>query len=475
MNISYRTVIIVGLLLIWGCGVHQTPDKEEQVFIPEKISVEIPKLLTPSNNKEKILKEQKIQEEFFGGKATGYRDVQNYIAFLENVITDIKFNIIIGNSSIVEIEKLCKSVPLNQVCSLPTNTVFINIDESLISRYEAFYPNEFRINEKSVGKKISYDWVEFIKHDTTQTYQYEIQLNMTKIFQSLYAKEYIFDANLTSMVQNVKWSDDNNTILSSIIYSYDDNTTYPWTVHYENKPKVEETMHLHDKQIENTPQPSSMVNFDLTNRYDENETSIYKFNEIKEDFSFQTLNFTTYSAYGELTKGDGFQTFSKNTFDKEFGDSKIRTQEIFRHNGDLIATTYCSSDDEACNVFEPATWYIESEKETSFEAVEAVSFDELNITGSDLKEGEYFLLPANYDTSSLTAQAVLADNVGTFIVFKSLNQGALYDRKYLNDLETLQVVYARYNDELEKPLSKKSKVLFDVLSDIERPKIKIFK
>lgn len=475
MNNFHKLFISTVLVVIWGCGVHQNPDKEDQIFIPEKISVEIPELLSSTSN-EKNAKQQKIEEEFFGGEATGYQDVQNYIAFLEDTIKGIKFNIIIGNSSIVKIQSICKSIPIDEICTIPANTLFVTIDKSLIEQYETFFPDSFDIDEDSVGKEVPYDLVEFVKHDENSTYQYDIQLKMTEIFKALYTKEYISDANVTSVVQNVKWSDNNNTILSSISYGRDDNTSIDWTVHYENRPDIEEHMHLHDKVVENIPEESSMVNFDLTSKYDVNETSIYKFNEINEKFSVGegTLSLNTYSAYGELTKGNGFQTFSQTEIDETFGDSKIRTQEIFTNSGELIATTYCSSFDEACNIFEPSSWYIESEDEISFEHVEAVSFDELNITSSILKEGEYFLLPLNYDTSLLTAQAVLDDNVGTFIVFKGLNQGALYDRTYLNDLETLQIVYARYNDNLAKNLSQKSSVLFEVLLESEKPKIQLF-
>jgi hypothetical protein len=460
---------------VFGCGVHQNPDKEEQVLIPEKISVDIPKLLSlEEGNGSSSSKQQKIQEEFFGGEATGYQDVQGYIGFLESVIKEIKFNNVIGNTIVLDVQEHCAKVVLDEVCSVPSNTFFLKVDEALIAQYEVFFPKAFRINEESVGKSIAFDEIEFIKHDENHTYQYDIQLDLTQISNALYKKDFIFDANLSKVVQNVKWSEDNNTIFTSISPSYEDNVTYPWTISYQNRPTVEERMYLWSNNVDLLPKPSDMVTFDLRKKEDENETSIYKFNEIKEKNSFGEVSLSTYVAYGELSKTNGFQTFSQTESSESDGESKTKKQEIFTNEGALIASTYCDSYSAECSLYDSSTWYIDNADETLFDFVDAVAFDELNITATNLREGEYFLLPANHTIQERTIQEIIEASVGNFVVFKGLAKGALYDRGYVNDLNTLQVVYARYNNDLVLPLSEQDNRLFDVLLEAERPQITLF-
>ena len=467
----------IAILIIIGCGVQNNPKEEQTVFIPEKISVTIPNALKESTIPiTKSSKRSKIEVEPNGGDSEGYKHLTDNTFVIDSIITDIKFNIVLENRVMPSIQKLCKDTPLNRVCPIPTNSIMLNITETLISEYEKFYPKQFNINENIVGKSIPFDAIEFVRYDNNHSYQYALNVNLTQIYNQFFTKEYIFDANYKYMIQNVQWSEDNNTVLSTLDTGYEDNVSeYPWILHYKKEPTIQETMHLFHKELVSLEEPSSMFNFDLTRKNDQNKTTIFKLNEINERFSFDSVSHSSLSSYGELHADKGFERYSLNQYNNVYGDSKYWQDEVFDANGTNIASTYCSdSEYDECSLYDTSTWYIDTNDSSLFEPFKAIGFNELKITGGNLKEGEYFLMRPDFNLSNPTAQEVLAQNIGNFLVFKEFKQGAIYDKNFIDKLNDLPILYAKYNEVLKVPLALREPTLFDKVTDLDAPKLSLY-
>jgi hypothetical protein len=466
----------MGILIIIGCGVQNSPKEEQSIFIPEKISVAIPNTLKePTTPISKSSKQSKIEVEPHGGTSEGYQRLTGNTFVIDSIIRDIKFNIVLENRVMPTIQKLCKDVPLNTVCTIPNNEVELNITEILISEYEKFYPRRFNINENIVGKTIPFNAIEFVRYDNNHSYQYALNVNLTQIYNQLFTKDYISDANYKHMIQNVQWSEDNNTVLSTLDTGYEENVSeYPWTLHYKKQPNIEETMHLFHKELVSL-QPSMIFNFDLMTKDDQNRTTIFKMNEIQERFSFDSLSYSSLSSYGEVHADKGLERYTLNQYDNVYGNSKYRQDEVFDTNGTNVASTYCSdSEYEECTLYDASTWYIDTNDSSLFEPFNEIGFNELKIIGGNLKEGEYFLMKPDFNLTNPTAQEVLAQNVGSFLVFKEFKQGAIYDKSFIDKLNELPILYAKYNEVLKTPLASREPTLFDKVTDEDAPELSLF-
>jgi len=466
--------LFIAILIIIGCGVQNNPKEEKSVFIPEKISVAIPNSLKESKSDTRKL--SKIEVEPYGGASEGYKRLSDNTFVIESIIKDIKFNIMLENRVIPTIQKLCKDVPINKVCTIPTNSVELNITEALISEYEKFYPKRFNINENIVGGSIPFDAIEFVHYDNNHTYQYALNANLTQIYNQLFTKDYIFDTDHKYTTQNVQWSEDNNTVLSTLDTGYEDNVSqYPWTLHYKKEPTVQESMHLFHKELLSLPQPSSMFNFDLTTKDDKNRTTFFTMNEINERFSFDSLSHSTLSSYGELHGDRGLERYALNQYDNLYGNSKYWQDEVFDANGSNIASTYCSdSEYDECTLYDTSTWYIDTNDGSLFEPFKNVGFNELKITGGNLKEGEYFLMKPDFKLINPTAQEVFAQNIGSFLVFKEFRQGAIYDKNFIDKLNELPILYAKYNDVLQQPLKTREAKNFSKVTNLDAPELSLY-
>ena len=487
MKYIFLKLFIIIAIVIIGCGVHVT--EEKTVYIPEKISVEIPKLLIePSdqqNNYYKRSKQEKIFVEPEGFNSEGYKHLNDNLYLLDAIINDIKFHIYLENTVMPKIQFLCKDTPLNQVCTLPANSVELNVSENLVTVYDTFYPDELRIDENIVGKTIPFGKIEFVKYDKNQIYQFAMNVNLTEIERRLYAKEYIFEEDeLKNFIQNVQWSEDNQTVFSSLSNSFKgEKDTYPWTIHYQNEPNSAENMHIFHRESSTAPQIlSSTYNFDLKTKYDENKTTTFALNDIYERFLYNQPYQYALSSYGQANKFIGFERYSLTQFDDEYGDTKHREDEIFDLNGTSIARTYCSQSSyryegyeaETCELSDPKTWYIDTKDESLFEPFKQIEFNELQITKGNLTNGEYFLMASDFNSTNPTAQDVLKERVGSFVVIEEKRQGAIYDKTFINKLNSLQILYANYNENLKVPLEQRDTKLFKVIKGENRPILTLY-
>ena len=465
-----RLILLYVLIFVLGCGLMGQPDDNKKgLQIPEKISVDVPKILSDGtvNQKRRKIKVPRIE-----GDATKYQKVQEYISEVEAVVYEIKANLFLGNHIIADIEKRCKEVAFDTICTIPKDTLSLVVTQEVLDQLKLLVPNVFEYGDtKSLkGERLFFGIVEFIKHDENSSYQYSLQMDMS----SVNGKLAFYDTKKApKIIQLIKWSKDNNRIFSSITTKYESGLDFPWTLHYYNTPKQEESMHLNDRTIGNSDYPSTNRLFSLTNRYDENETSIVKLNSIESQETNQQVAIEQVSSFIKLTKDIGVQKFTQtNTL--FHSQSKLNREEVFDGEGRLLATTYCDTKSDECDLYDSSTWYSDAKDESIFELLADVNFEELKIDGGNLKDGEYFLLPLAYDVTKLTAQKMLELRVGEFTILDETRQGVLYDMSFADKLDNLQLVYAHYNDNLDVLLRDKDKKLFEVIKDDNLPQISLW-
>jgi hypothetical protein len=234
-------------------------------------------------------------------------------------------------------------------------------------------------------------------------------------------------------------------------------------------------MHLFHTSLPLPPNRGDTFNFDLIKKYDLNNTNIFKLNDIEITYSFGESYTEQLSSHGRVTKDMGINRYSHNNIPESYASTKSRKDEIFDANGIIIASTYCSdSEYDECSLYDPSSWYIDSNNTSQFEVFESLDFNELKITGGNLKNGEYYLLPSDYNENNLSIESVLTKSVGSFVVLTDKRQGAIYDSSVLDKLDTLKVLYASYNAVLTIPLATHPKEKFEVLRAKDMPMFSLF-
>ncbi|CAA6819614.1 MAG: Unknown protein [uncultured Sulfurovum sp.] len=461
MKYYYIIYALVGTIIL-SCGVQSSPEKES-LQIPEKVSSDIPLILQESytNNVK-----SKIQVDPIVGQASGYATTKKYIVELKGIVNEIKSNIFLGNKVMASVLKECEGTAFEVICTIPEKTLTLTIDEEAMNRFRILIPHIFEYPQvkELEGKKLFFGEVEFIAYDKNATYQYAINMDMSEINGVIGSYSI---RNAPKIIQVIKWSEDENTIFSSITTKYQDGVDYPWTLHYKNIPNIEEISRLNDQEVgDNLDITSTSRLFTLNNKFDNNQTSIVKLNSIKSIPLASTRLIEQVSSLVHLDKHSGFQKIIET---ETVGESTFKSnkEEVFSPTGELLASTYCSSDKTECNLYDTTTWFIDVDDESIFNPLKEFDFTELKVEATDLKEGEYLLLPSEIDISTLAIQKVLDLSVGEFVILNTNIQGIVYDDSYIEKLNTLQVVYANYNNNLDLRFREKTDNFFEIVDSTQ--------
>lgn len=467
--------VVIMLFFGLGCAVMSQPDTEEpqKIDLPPKANVDIPQALNPESNLGLL---EKIKVEKQTGYARGYENLVNYIDFVEYIIEQVKLMIPLFDASMLEIQKACQGTKINEVCRIDSGKVSVVFDDALLSTLRSLLQVDPQMSNRLVlGEAIEYGDIEFAQYDNTHTYNYKLSIDITA-FEAL-----VYDLNLSNSksLHVIEWSDDNNTVLSSRYSGEGDNFKKVWTISYQNK-STKERMHLYDMEFDDEPNPhyvNQYTNtFTLTKLFDLNKTYYAKYNSITNPFSFfEGRTAYKFSSYTKLTNTIGYQRYVTS---EPFlsGDPLYREDSVFDNFGRLLAVTYCDEADESCRIEDKESWYSDAEDERVFDPIDKlpVAFIPLKIRGGNLrKEGSYFLLPKGVNIKEMGIDEVVVKSVGEFIYAYDATQGILYDDTYSDTLETLQLVYSKYNDEVGLSLAKHDEVAFEVVNNQDRPTIEL--
>lgn len=445
-----------------GCGVMSQPSPTpSSLSLPDKISVEIPKVL--KSKEDQNTAQNKILVERIEGQASGYRAVKEYTDKFLEVLDEMHFNLFLGNLVIKDIEKQCKSTPINTICTLPPNSLSFIVNDKIVAQHKTLFDLSFAVNRplsNLLHQELFFGEIEFIKHDLNASYHYSLQMDMSNIINKLN-----FEITPPTILQHIQWSEDKNQTFSSLSKTLADNDNNAWTLLFYAK-ENEEKMHLSDYSY-NILQGFINRTFSLDKVEEQYHAQLNSITSIpiRNNVTVETQH----SSRIGLNPNEGFQKFTQT--DRANNYYKINKEEVFDSNGSLLATSYCDSD--ACKLYDTTTWYIDN-NESLFEPLKKIGFEELKVTENTLKEGEYLLVPKEYAIDKMSRQEVLDVRVGEFVKLKELTQGILYDTSYRYKLDELQLLYTVYNTQLGSSLKDKPKKLFEVITQENLPNITLW-
>ena len=459
--IPYKTIsYIIFFTFFLGCGVMSSPT-EETLTLPQKISVAIPKVLEKkTQNKEKILVDDiKINN-------SSYYDIQGYIQIYEKILDEIKSDLLLANQVMKDITNICKDRAFNESCIIPKESLTLTINEKVLNQLRLLVPENFNYGSVDflLNKKLFFGRIEFIKYDDDKAYQYQLTMDMSNINGTI----GFYDQNKPpKIIQSTRWSKDKKNIFSSITKEDKFKHNEPWTLHYQQL-NNKEIMHINNKQIHE----DSLKNNILTLEKKISGKSTIQFHQIRKNINSALLFLVQDSSYIEINGTKGLQkTIKKETIDKT--ELITYKEEILDENGTLLGISYCKNNTPECQINNSDTWFTNNLDETIFEPFKSIEFEILKIKGGVLQEGEYWLLPKEYNIEKLTIKEALKYRVAEFIYYQKVSQGVLYNKEYRDKLEELKLIYILYNNDLDKFSSEKNNKLFQIISEEEKPTITI--
>jgi hypothetical protein len=494
-------VLVLLLLVVFGCGGDTKSETKTEISI--KIDIEMPEVITVSDDEyrehlgeQEKTSAQRLQDE------NNYREIKPITLTIEQIFDETKFNISMVNSVILKIEERCKDTPLNQVCMIPKGDLEFSFDKQIVDELMGFVSRK-RISavdtEGLIGKSIYFGLIEFVRHDENSTYAYSLMMDSTDIENMFFSigesKPYI---------KTIRWSKDNHKIFYSSLVDSERTTIY-----YQNIPNIGEQAHLTSFIFSKTPFVSNTHIFDLS-REKNNTNFLLNIKTVDIDEVYKTQRFYQKHSYLQISEENGYcSTDFYNRYPEVFVDENniIQTlyynsmndmsHQIFDKNGIIEATRYCAPFANAiagdlfaqreCNYEDITTWTIDSDDELLFQPFDKLYFREIwivmNYSTEEgyLRDGEYFLLPPEQNISNLTMEDVLKYRVASFIVLEGIHNvtyGFVYNKRYADmydegvhkKLNKFQIVYAKYNHDLNLSLAKRV-VEFEVLRDEVKPEI----
>ncbi|NEW61539.1 hypothetical protein GSY74_09615 [Sulfurovum sp. bin170] len=481
--------IFVGVFLIlsfFGCGGGDSPSETEiSIQIPTKIDVEIPKVITIGDDEfREYLGEQekttveRIEDENY------YKDIKPITWTIEKQFDETKFNISIANRAMDKIEEYCKDISLNKVCKIPKETLKFLFDKQIVDELTEFVSRKKISNinaENLIGKSLYFGSIEFVHYDENSNYEYSLMMDNTDIENMFFST-----TKSESYIRTIKWSKENYNIFYSSLIGSDRTTLY-----YENIPNRGEYAHLSFFSFTEAPFMSKSHIFDLS-RENNSSDFLLKISMMDLDKTNEILSLYRKNSSLQISEERGYcVTDFLNIYPEFFyKDDQIVSwninfiaegyQQVFDNNGTNEASRYCPKFSDECEYDDTSTWSTNNNL-LVFDPFDKLYFRELDIyNDKNLTDGEYFLLPPEQNITDLTMKNVLKHSVASFIIVDVVDiaYGFIYGKEYApsyadsfyEKMDSLQVVRAKYSDDLNLSLEQRVEE-FEVVKDEDRPKI----
>jgi hypothetical protein len=313
-------LLIASLLLfvIWSCGTMSK--SEEQLSVPQRVSIEIPEAL-------KSKKREKRKE-----KSLAYTELKEDIAYFEDLRIDVEINLLFINQVISEIDKRCKKTAINSVCTIPEDTLFFTFDKNLSQSYIDLTGEKSIYN---IGEELKYGEIEFIRYPKSESYHYFLKMDTS------------FDSEDEVSSESIKWSEDKHKIIAS--FKTDSSTLESEIViDYLEKEDGEKSILVDDLYLDKQDNSSDDFYLDLIEVGDSNETYFVKsssifINEFSEEYIVD--------AEGELSLSGGYLDFEGVYYGEAF-----KEYEIFDKDGLQEESFYCYESLD-CNMEDEESWF----------------------------------------------------------------------------------------------------------------------
>jgi len=310
-------LIIISFLLfvIWGCGT--MAKEEDKISVPQKVSIEMPKVLKIEKNKEKSL---------------AYKELKEDVAYVEELSMGIEINLLFINEVASQIDNRCKKIVINSICNIPEDTLFFTFDENLSQRYRDL------TGEKAIytiGEELTYGKIEFIRYPKSETYQYRLKMDT-----SFYSKDEVSSETIT-------WSEDKHKIVASFKQKSSTLET-EILIDYLQKKNGEKSILVDDLYLDKRNNRSDDFYLDLVKLTDINETYFINsrslaINEFSEEY--------TIDAEGELSNSGGYLDFNGIYYGEAF-----KEYESFDNEGNQLESLYCYENLE-CDMEDEESWF----------------------------------------------------------------------------------------------------------------------
>lgn len=440
-------------LLLSACGGDSssdaTPSEDTKTkIVPTKINITIPDGLK-NRRKDVVVINNTFQKVTDSIPSYGYEQLTSTITEAEETIKSVKENMIYLGSMMKDIQKACENVSINQACTLPAGDISLKIDNEIHSNLKELYKefNDTEVQEMlpPLEMTLPVGNILYTQYDATHTYQYDVVVDLQPMFDGL-------DIKVNKQLETIRWAEDNKTI-ETISDIDDEFGTFYMHLNYVKK---DDTSLMNIKNNYTNPAeggfPASKGKFAMTleELNDRNETIKVTSNGTFSDGIFSD----SFSSIGQINVNGGYLN-STGTFD---GDNKYAEKETFDVNGNILQSKYCDEGEGAtCNITDESTWHtfdealgIDSDN-FSDEAFEENDFmenaQELIVSGGTFLEGVCMILPPNF---TLTLEENLFDeSIGNIFKFEEEQTGILYDSKFSNQLEDVQIFCLNQEDKIE--------------------------
>jgi len=463
-----KLILIFGILgVIIGCGGGDTSKtnnenrsdlEEKKLQIPTHVSVDIPSI---------FIKEEASTTEDFKKQLKSI--VSETTIENENIRATHDQNqilIFLINSILQEIVDTCKN---QEQCELSPDTIKLTFTDKIFNGLENLYTPFFfnTLNrEKFLNKTISLGKIQFNKYNTNNNFQYWLIVDSSAIEKILFNLEESEELE-EQIVYDFQWSE-NNLKFKFIITVYDTSKSFLSIQYsYQNiKPKIKQVNLLLYDRNEDSESSSTLILITNTEKKDTNITYKLDSQQIDSEKIIEKSISNQFLTRAILTENGGAYFYNQKNVLSHKLTSKLHREDIFDSNGTILNTIRCDSlEDEECDVYNPETW----EENKKFSQLANIIYKDLNIEGGKLKEGQYYLLPPSFKDKEATFDNVINNQIGNFLIFKDEHQGTLDDRKYINQLDSLVIVYATDSEIKEPFLVKKESKPFEFIKEENRP------
>ena len=497
-----RTVLIsIGLaLLLVGCGSDSksSSDNSNKISVPTKIDMEMPKALkTDKSSKTEPLQKDEVptpiepQQGREPNKSQGYYQLKDDIENAEDMQIELKVNLLLADKIMPQIQKECNDTPVEETCTIEANKLSFVLDEDMKKNIVEITREEFTedyANSKGAtesDKTFTLGEVSFTQHNSDADYQYVLKMDMSS-FDNPYSQN-------SSSIQTIKWSKDENRVWSIRNFSSDDSSSNI-SIRYLKKANGETQMEIDDDyeskvststvSIGVAPDSAqSTKNSDASEDVISLENDTPTIEKMRGEFHFKISNLNDYfkinsnskdfqddqemgvmSSIGEISDKGGYLSF----IGRFMGGEEYREKNQFDANGEVVFSGYCNSS-ESCDMNDETTWLTYSEdgyQDEDFAVDRENSLVALNVTGGELKDGQYLLLAPNTKIDNLSTEEVFDAMVGEIYVSRDLKFASLNSKEYLDSLDDLVILYVDFNIDEEETLKEPT---FEVVTADKRP------
>jgi hypothetical protein len=438
-------LLSIGLsLLVLGCNGSSNSNSDDtneenpssvqqKISVPKKVGMTIPQALkktSQTTTSQKLSDEEDAPPELEGSR--GYMQLKEQVAELENIRQDMEMNLLLIGELMSDIESRCAGTAISTTCTIPAGELFLTFSDTLIDEVVALDSEA----EGMRGETIPLGKIEFTQYADSQTFQYGFKM--------------IDEGEEGDYIQTVKWSKDENHILSAY-ESNEADFAFNMSIDYTQKANGEKVMTMDDTFRNGDGWDTFQLNI------------VDKGAEHYLVTSSNSMGTENFSSTGELSNQGGFLIFSG-----KFGNDEFREKELFDGEGNLISGSFCDSSSTECILSDPTTWLVYGED--SFEIEEGLDFDidegfddldeyeyiPLDVTGGNLN-GEYYLLlapeklPEGVAIESLSMEVIYEAQVGCLYNYDGEVSGTLLFSSYKEQLGSLVLIQEIFNENLEAP------------------------